>query len=88
MSNDNKPMMHSTYFSLPMGSTPANRDSYMEACAAYLSSSEGMKAFWIAELAQDIFRPVNDRNFNVSMNQMFENKAAFDTLLDYLFTFL
>lgn len=71
-------MMHSTYFSLAMGSTPGLRNSYMGACSAYLSSSEGMLSFWIAQLAEDMFRLENDRNFNVAMNQVFENEAAFD----------
>lgn len=71
-------MMHSTYFSLGMGSTPALRDSYMAACKAYLSESEGMLSFWIASLAEDIFRTENDRSFNVAMNQIFENKEMFD----------
>ena len=74
----NVKMMHSTYFTLAMGSTPANRDSFMEACAAYLSKSPGMLSFWVASLAEDMFRPVNDRSFNISMNQVFKNKAAFD----------
>jgi hypothetical protein len=70
-------MMHSTYFSLAMGSTPGLRDSYMDACTAYLSTSEGMLNFWIAQLAEDMFRLENDRNFNVAMNQIFEDVNAF-----------
>ncbi|MGO4290267.1 hypothetical protein [Chitinophaga sp. RAB17] len=79
MSKSTSPkMMHSTYFSLSMGSTPALRDSYMEACSAYLSKSEGMLSFWVCKLAEDMFRLENDRNFNVAMNQVFENKEMFD----------
>jgi hypothetical protein len=76
--NTSPKMMHSTYFSLAMGSTPGLRESYMDACSAYLSTSDGMLSFWIAQLAEDMFRLENDRNFNVAMNQIFENKAAFD----------
>ncbi|MEO9801996.1 MAG: hypothetical protein ABJF04_02055 [Reichenbachiella sp.] len=79
MSNKDLPkMMHSTYFTLAMGSTPANRESFIESCAAYLSKSKGMLSFWVAELAEDVFRLENDRDFNISMNQVFENQAAFD----------
>jgi hypothetical protein len=78
MKDSNLPkMMHSTYFSLAMGSTPGLRDSYMDACTAYLSTSEGMLNFWIAQLAEDMFRLENDRNFNVAMNQIFEDVNAF-----------
>jgi hypothetical protein len=71
-------MMHSTYFTLSMGSTPGLRDSYINACSAYLSESEGMLSFWVGQLAQDMFRTENDRNFNVAMNQIFENVNMFD----------
>lgn len=71
-------MMHSTYFTLPMGSTPSNRDAFIAATQDYLSSSPGMLDFWAGELAQDIFRVGNDRAFNIAMNQVFENRAAFD----------
>jgi hypothetical protein len=76
--NTSPKMMHSTYFSLSMGSTPGMRDSYISACGAYLSKSEGMLSFWACKLAEDMFRIENDRNFNVSMNQIFENKEMFD----------
>jgi hypothetical protein len=71
-------MMHSTYFSLSMGSTPANRYSFIAACGAYLSTSEGMLAFWAGKLAEDMFRLENDRNFNIAMNQIFASEAMFD----------
>ncbi|BAV05881.1 Stress responsive A/B Barrel Domain [Filimonas lacunae] len=70
-------MMHSTYFTLPMGSTPGMRTSYMQACQAYLSKSDGMLQFWIANLAEDMFRLENDRNFHIAMNQIFEDENAF-----------
>jgi hypothetical protein len=79
MKNSTLPkMMHSTYFTLSMGSTPNTRDSYIAACSAYLSSSEGMLAFWAGKLSEDMFRLENDRNFNVAMNQIFEDVKAFD----------
>lgn len=78
MSNSTLPkMMHSTYFTLPMGSTPGMRESYMQACQAYLSKSDGLLNFWIARLAEDMFRLENDRNYHISMNQIFENEDAF-----------
>lgn len=74
---DNPKMMHTTYFTLPMGSTPNLRDSYIQACSAYLSKSEGMLSFWAGMLAENMFRTENDRGFNIAMNQIFENEAMF-----------
>ena len=71
-------MMHSTYFSLKPSSSPATRAKYIAACHEYLSSSPGIMSFWVGERAKDMKRPVNDKDFNVAMNQVFQNKAAFD----------
>lgn len=76
--NTDPMMMHSTYFSLKPDSSPEVRARYMAACHQYLSASPGIMSFWVGERALDMTRPVNDANFNIAMNQIFQNKAAFD----------
>lgn len=70
--------MHSTYFKLEMGSSEAIRKAYMETCRAFLSGSQGMMSFWVGEIAEDMNREVNDKDFHIAMNQMFESEAMFD----------
>lgn len=70
-------IMHSTYFKLKDGSSADTRESYMGACREYLSTSKGMTSFWVGERAEEMQRPVNDRDFDVAMHQVFQNKQAF-----------
>lgn len=70
--------MHSTYFKLKAGSTSDTRANYINACYEYLSASTGMMSFWVGELAADMVRSVNDRNFDVAMHQVFQNRQMFD----------
>ena len=76
--NTDPKMMHSTYFSLKPDASPDVRAKYMAACHKYLSSSPGIMSFWVGERAQDMQRPVNDTSFVIAMNQVFQNKSAFD----------
>ena len=71
-------MLHSTYFKLKEGKNAAVRAAYMAACREYLSGSKGMMSFWVSELAQDMKRPENDRDYDIAMNQVFQNKSMFD----------
>lgn len=71
-------MMHSTYFKLNEGSASNTRANYMNACHEYLSASKGMMSFWVGELAADMARSVNDRDFDVAMHQVFQNRQMFD----------
>jgi len=71
-------IMHSTYFKLKNGSSQDTRESYMGACREYLSASKGMMSFWVGERAVGAERPVNDRNFDIAMHQVFLNKDAFE----------
>lgn len=77
-SNSSPMIMHSTYFKLQQGSSPDTRESYMAACREYLSTAQGMMSFWVGELAEDMQRSVNDRDFNVAMHQVFQNKDMFE----------
>ena len=71
-------MMHSTYFTLPMGSNAMTVAGYIAAAQAGLHLPQFMESFWIGGLAQDIFRTSSDRTFHISMNQIFANKDMFD----------
>lgn len=76
--NSDPMMVHSTYFSLKPDGSPDTRAKYIAACHEFLSSSPGIMSFWVGERAEDMQRSVNDQNFNVAMNQVFQNRAAFD----------
>jgi len=68
---------HSTYFKLKDGSQDI-RESYLNACREYLSTSKGMMSFSVGQRAAGAQRPVNDQNFDIAMHQVFLDKDAFD----------
>jgi hypothetical protein len=71
-------LAHMVYFKLK-DSSPAAKEKLVEACQKYLSGHEGAVAFAVGVLAEDLKREVNDRDFDVSLHLVFENKAAHDT---------
>ena len=68
---------HMVYFKLK-DSSPAATEKLVQACRKYLSGHEGAVAFAAGVLAEDLKREVNDRDFDVSLHVVFENKAAHD----------
>lgn len=68
---------HIVFFELKTD-TPETRARLVEACKKYLSDHEGTVYFSAGTIAPDLAREVNDRDFDVSLNVIFKNKAAHD----------
>ena len=70
-------LAHMVYFKLK-DSSPAAKEKLVQACRKFLSGHEGAMAFAAGVLAEDLNREVNDRDFDVSLHVVFDNKAAHD----------
>lgn len=70
-------LAHMVYFKLKDNS-PAAKQKLVAACDKYLSGHEGTIFYAAGVLADDLARDVNDRDFDVSLHLIFENKAAHD----------
>jgi len=74
-------LVHMVYFSLKDNS-PEARSKLVAACKKYLSKHPGTVHFSAGGLAEDLKRPVNDRDFDVSLHLVFKNRAAHDRYQD------
>jgi hypothetical protein len=72
-----KMLAHNVYFSLNDNSAAA-KEKLVAACKKYLSGHPGAVFFAAGILAADLNRDVNDRDFDVALQIVFENKAAHD----------
>jgi stress responsive alpha/beta barrel protein len=70
-------LSHDVYFSLNDHSADA-RKKLVDACKKYLSKHPGEVVFTVGVLAEDLNRPVNDRDFDVALHILFKDKAAHD----------
>jgi hypothetical protein len=68
---------HNVYFSLKEDS-PKAREKLIAACKKYLSKHEGEVFFAVGTLVEDLKRPVNDRDFDVSLHLVFRDRKAHD----------
>ncbi len=68
-------LAHNVYFSLNDNSEAA-KEKLVAACKKYLSGHPGTVFFAAGVLAKDLDRPVNDRDFDVSLHLVFEGKEA------------
>jgi hypothetical protein len=73
---------HMVYFKL-RESTEAGREKLVAACQKHLSGHEGTVYFSAGVLAPEFKREVNDQDFDVALNLVFENKAAHDKYQDH-----
>ena len=69
-------LAHSVYFTLH-DSSPAARQKLVAACHRYLPGHPGEVSFSVGTVA-DLARAVNDRDFDVALHIVFENRAAHD----------
>ena len=73
-----EPMLaHNVYFSLKDNSAQAKR-RLVDACKKYLAKHPGTVFFAAGTLAEELDRPVNDRDFDVGLHLVFKNKEAHD----------
>src|SRR6266571_2384938 len=75
-------LAHDVYFALNDNSAAA-RAKLVEACKRYLSGHDGTVSFAVGTLATEMNRPVNDRDYDVSLHVYFKDKAAHDTYQDH-----
>ncbi len=70
-------LAHNVYFTLKDRS-PAAKQRLVEACRKYLTGHPGTLFFAAGTLAEELSRPVNDRDFDVGLHLIFQNQAAHD----------
>jgi hypothetical protein len=70
-------LAHNVFFSLRDRSPEATR-RMIEACKKHLSGHPGTVFFAAGTLAQELARPVNDRDFHVALHLVFTDRAAHD----------
>jgi hypothetical protein len=70
-------LVHNVYFTLKDNAGPA-RDRLVQSCHHYLVPHPGIVFFACGTRAGDLQRPVNDRDFDVSLHIVFEDRAAHD----------
>jgi hypothetical protein len=74
-------IVHDVYFTLK-DSTPENKKKLVDACKKYLSKHPGTVNFAAGTLAEDLKRPVNDRDWDVGLHVVFQDKASHDKYQD------
>jgi hypothetical protein len=74
-------IVHSVFFSLKDNS-PAARDKLIAACKKYLTKHPGEVYFASGPIADDFKREVNDRDFEVALTIVFEDRKAHDLYQD------
>ena len=72
---------HDVFFALKDNSAAA-KDKLVAACKKYLTKHPGEVFFAAGTLAEDLNRPVNDRDFDVALHIVFADRAAHDKYQD------
>ena len=72
-----KRLSHVVFFTLKDGSD-ANVQNLIAACYKYLKNHPGVVYFGAGSLAAEYARPVNDRDFHVCLNVVFDSRASHD----------
>jgi hypothetical protein len=70
-------IIHDVYFSLKDNS-PKAKDKLVAACKKYLTDHPGTLFFAAGTLAEDFKRDVNDRDFDVALHIVFQDRKAHD----------
>ncbi len=70
-------LVHNVYFSLKDNSAEAKK-RMLDACKKYLTDHPGETYFAASTLVEDLKRPVNDRDFDIGLHVIFQNRAAHD----------
>jgi hypothetical protein len=76
-----KMLAHMVYFALKDNSAAA-KQKLVAACKKYLSKHDGEVFFAAGTLNEELNRPVNDRDFDVSLHIVFKDKASQDKYQD------
>jgi hypothetical protein len=70
-------IVHNVYFALKDNSAAA-REKLLAACRTHLTNHPGEVYFAAGTLAEEMTRPVNDRDFDVALTIVFEDQKAHD----------
>jgi hypothetical protein len=70
-------LAHNVYFTLNDNSALA-KEKLVAACQKYLTGHPGTVFFAAGTLAAELDRPVNDREFDVALQVVFDSKEAHD----------
>lgn len=73
-------LAHSVVFTLKDRSE-ASREAFVALCDKYLTKHKGAVSYACGIIAEDVTEPVSDREFDVTLHVVFEDKAA---LAEYL----
>lgn len=73
-------LAHSVIFALN-DKSPAARDKFVAVCEKYLTGHRGTVTFAVGVIADDVVEPPSDRDFDVTLHVVFENKAMLATYL-------
>jgi len=73
-------LAHSVIFTLKDQSAKS-REAFVAICDKYLTSHKGAVSYTCGTIAEDVKEAVSDREFDVALHVIFEDKAA---LADYL----
>lgn len=68
---------HMVYFTLKDRS-PAAIEKMLTACRTYLMGHPGLVFFAVGTLVPDLKRPVNQLDFDIALQTVFESRAAHD----------
>ncbi len=72
-----KKLSHVVFFTLK-DSSPASIEKLLAACQKYLKNHPGVVYFGAGTLAAEYARPVNDHDFHVCINVVFDSRASHD----------
>jgi hypothetical protein len=75
-------IVHDVYFSLKDNSAKA-KEKLIAACKKHLTKHQGEVFFAVGTLAEELNRPVNDRDFDVALHIVFQDKKAHDQYQDH-----
>jgi hypothetical protein len=70
-------LAHHVYFKLKDRSAEA-KEKLLAECERYLAPHEGIVFFAVGTIAEELARPVNDRDWDVALHVVFVNLAAHD----------
>ena len=74
---DHGMVAHNVYFTLKDASD-GEKEKLRDACYKYLKDHAGVVYFIAGTLAEELHRPVNDRDFDVSLHVVFASRADHD----------
>lgn len=66
---------HMVFFTLKDRS-PESIARFVASCDKYLTGHEGTASYSVGVIAKDVVEPVSDRDFDVALHLVFEDKAA------------